>query len=231
MVVAYVINLDSRPDRWEQIQKDWKNTFPLVRTSAVQASPGWKGCSLSHIKVVEEAKSRGEPYVLVWEDDCIPRKRHPLAIQAMWNEVMTKLASNQDKWDVVLGGATWSAAGQPPTLDTELSGQNAKVYNLPKGFCTHWTLWNVNTTYDKLMTYKTTLETEIDVFMYTHFRVKIVLPFLAEQRQGFSNIVGSDVNYSALFDYAESMYLPPAQTVSELLRRAPHIQKPSFITK
>lgn len=228
MTTAYVINLDSRSDRWEQIQKDWKGVFPLVRTSAIKASPGWKGCSLSHIKVVEEAKARGEPYVLAWEDDCIPRKRHPVAIRAVWDEAMAKLAANQDKWDVVLGGATW-AHGTTVNVNPQLSTPNAAVYNLHRGFCTHWTLWNVNTTYDKLMEYKTTLESQIDVYMYTHFRVKVVLPFLAEQRHGYSNIEEQDINYGAMFDFAESHYTP--KTLQGILHSAPPVPMPSFISR
>lgn len=230
MAAVYVINLDSRPDRWEHIQSVWKGVFPLVRIPAVQQTPGWKGCSLSHIKAVEEAKSRGEPYVLVLEDDCIPRKRHPMAVKALWDEVMVKLASNQDKWDVVLGGATWAEGGLPPTINKELSAHNANVYNLHKGYCTHWTLWNVNTTYDKLMQYKTTLDSEIDIYMYQVFRVKVVVPFLAEQQHGHSDIIGQNVDYYGLFNHSESRY-PPMQTVSDLIRKAPGLHVPSFITE
>lgn len=206
MTTAYVINLDSRTDRWEQVQKDWKNAFPLVRVPAVLATPGWKGCSLSQIKIVEEARARGESYVLVWEDDCMPRNRHPFAIRALWFEIMAKLNANQDKWDIVLGGATW-AQGTTVSINNDLSTYNATVYNLPRGFCAHWALWNVNTTYDKLMEYKTTLESQIDVYMYNHFRVKVVVPFLAEQRQGYSNIENADVNYADWFNSSESRYI------------------------
>ena len=66
MSTAYVINLDERTDRWHAIQQDWKGAFPMVRVAAIRATPGWKGCALSQIKVVEEARARGEPYVLQW---------------------------------------------------------------------------------------------------------------------------------------------------------------------
>lgn len=226
MAVAYVINLDSRTDRWDQIRKDWKNAFPLERVSAVQATPGWKGCSLSHIKVVEEAKARGEPYVLVWEDDCVPRNRHPVAIRAMWNEVMAKLAANQDKWDVVLGGATW-ASGTTVTENSELTTQHMGVFNLPRGFTTHWTLWNVNAVFDRLMAYKEVLDVQIDVYMYRQFRVKVVVPFLAEQRQGYSDIEERAIDYSKMFDFAEGQY--QARKLSQLVRNAPAVPSPTFI--
>jgi hypothetical protein len=226
MAVAYVINLDSRTDRWDQIRKDWKNAFPLERVPAVEATPGWKGCSLSHIKVVEEAKARGEPYVLVWEDDCVPRNRHPVAIRAMWNEVMAKLAANQDKWDVVLGGATW-ANGTTVSENSELTTHHMRVFNLPRGFTTHWTLWNVNSVFDRLMAYKEVLDVQIDVFMYHQFRVKVVVPFLAEQRQGYSDIEGRAIDYSKMFDFAEAKY--PARKLSQILRNTPATPSFTFI--
>ena len=78
----YVINLDRRTDRWTELEQEWKGIFNLTRVSAVEASPGWVGCALSHIKVCEDAKARGDPFVLVWEDDCRPRNRHPRALKA-----------------------------------------------------------------------------------------------------------------------------------------------------
>jgi hypothetical protein len=216
-------------DRWNNLQADWKGAFPLVRVPAVRASPGWKGCALSQIKVVEEARARGEPYVLLWEDDCTPRNRHPLAVRALWNEVLPKLAANTDKWDVVLGGTSRAFKGS--ILNPVLSTHSVKVHDLPHGFCAHWALWNVATTYEKLMKYKETLHEEIDIFMYKDFRVKVILPFLAEQRASYSDIEGTNTDYKWMFDATEKELYTKATSLSDIIhfgKRAGY-QAPKFI--
>jgi len=231
MSTAYVINLDERTDRWNNIQADWKGAFPLVRVPAIRASPGWKGCALSQIKVVEEARARGEPYVLLWEDDCTPRNRHPLAVRALWNEVLPKLAGHTDKWDVVIGATSRAYKGS--TLNPILSTYNVKVHDLPHGFCAHWALWNVATTYEKLMKYKDTLHEQIDVFMYKEFRVKVVLPFIAEQRESYSDIEGYIASYGGMFDATEKDLYVKVSSLSDIIHfgKRAGFQTPKFMAR
>ena len=57
---AYVINLDKRTDRWEQIQDKFKgSSFELERVSAVEDPNAYLGCSLSFQKVIQ-IRRRGE---------------------------------------------------------------------------------------------------------------------------------------------------------------------------
>ena len=65
------INLDSRKDRMQELTREFAN-FPVApeRVSAVKYSPGWKGCSASHLKCITIAKERNYPWVLIVEDDC-----------------------------------------------------------------------------------------------------------------------------------------------------------------
>src|SRR5271165_1348291 len=66
----YVINLDHRTDRWNSIRNLCHDCgLDPVRFSAVQASPGWIGCGLSHQAIVKIAKERQLPWVLILEDD------------------------------------------------------------------------------------------------------------------------------------------------------------------
>lgn len=75
------INLDSRPDRWDQMQQA---TSPLLgavkleRFSAVKcdltqkrATNGLIGCLLSHRRAIEQAYNDGLDSVLVFEDDVL----------------------------------------------------------------------------------------------------------------------------------------------------------------
>ena len=200
MADPYVINLDRRTDRWTELEGEWKGVFKLTRVSAVETSPGGVGCTLSHIKVCEEAKARGDPYVLVWEDDCTPRNRHPRAIKALWDEVLPTLAKHRDKWDIILGAT--SAAYKGATRNPLLSTPNVTVYDLPHGFTTHWTMYN-ESSYDKMIEWKAVREPQNDVYMFQHFRIKVVMPFLAEQRPSYSDLVNEDTNYHHMFERTE----------------------------
>lgn len=226
MTSPYVINLEERTDRWEQIQKEWKGTFNLNRVPAVKETPGWKGCALSHIKIIEEAKSRGDPYVLVWEDDCTPRNRHPRAILELWNELLYKLSLHQHKWDIVLGATSRALKGG--SYNSILSTKHVKVYDLPHGFTTHWILYN-SSCYDRMIEYKHTLHTQIDAFIFQKFNVKVVTPFLAQQRESYSDIEGMMTNYTELFNGAENKLLNQERTLNSILKTAPQISSPKFI--
>lgn len=66
------INLDSRVDRRTHIEGQLARVFPsekIHRFPAIQHSVGAKGCSMSHIAVLELAKKNGWTNVLVVEDD------------------------------------------------------------------------------------------------------------------------------------------------------------------
>jgi hypothetical protein len=200
---AYVINMDKHTDRWEAIQQAWKGTFTLHRVPAVEASPGWIGCALSHLKCIEEAKARGDPNVLVWEDDCIPRiqssgeSMNPRVIATLWKGAMEPLARST-KWDIVIGAT--SAVRKGATLDPSLSTPSLRLIHLEHGFTTHWTLYN-HTVYDRMLAWDR--KDPIDVFMYKHAKVYVTLPFLAEQREGWSSIEQRQTNYHTWFDSAE----------------------------
>jgi hypothetical protein len=212
MTTPYVINLDRSPERWQKIQQEWKGAFPLQRLPAVEASPGWVGCGLSHVKAVEEAKARGDPWVLVWEDDCIPRKRNGEGgnvhvIRRLWDTVMSQLARYPRKWDIVLGAT--SRVLETPQRDNELSSNLVSVYRLPRGFTTHWTLYNA-AIYDSIIQWKETCPSPIDVYMYEKARIYVTVPFMAEQRPGYSLIENVQTNYEDAFRTAELQFRPSA---------------------
>jgi hypothetical protein len=77
------------------------------RVSAVKFSPGWKGCSFSHLKSIKLAKSRNYPWVLIIEDDCIITKS---AVE-QFNLLLPYLWKNRTEWDIFLGGSTFLKEG------------------------------------------------------------------------------------------------------------------------
>lgn len=69
------INLDSRTDRKEEMEKIL-NGLNYERVSAVKKDDGYIGCSLSHIKCIEIAKSRNYEKVIILEDDFMFKENH-----------------------------------------------------------------------------------------------------------------------------------------------------------
>jgi glycosyl transferase family 25 len=66
------INLDYRTDRLEHVQEELDKIGikeSAERFPAVKMEKGNVGCTLSHIKCIDLAKSRGWPYVFICEDD------------------------------------------------------------------------------------------------------------------------------------------------------------------
>jgi hypothetical protein len=70
---VFYINLDKRPDRKEQIEKELNGVFPpekITRIAGIydEQHPAL-GCTKSHMKAVQAAKDGGYPNALILEDD------------------------------------------------------------------------------------------------------------------------------------------------------------------
>ena len=66
--IIKVINLDSRPDRWERVQEELK-TLGLTnytRFPALTDGGAWKGSVMSHFRCITEGETG---YLLLFEDD------------------------------------------------------------------------------------------------------------------------------------------------------------------
>ena len=68
----YCINLDRRPDRWQECLIEFdrlKLTNFINRFSGIDMAHGGMGCYASHIAVMEEAIKNNYEHVLILEDD------------------------------------------------------------------------------------------------------------------------------------------------------------------
>jgi glycosyl transferase family 25 len=83
------INLDSRPDRKEHVEKEFKKLgiTKFERFKAIQLENGALGCSMSHLKCIENAKKNGYEYIMICEDDIEFTNPHLFLTQinAFWN--------------------------------------------------------------------------------------------------------------------------------------------------
>lgn len=141
-VLAYIryINLEHRKDRKAHIEEELRKLHPdckPLRLNAIRASRlhvtredhrGHLGCTMSHMKVFEEAMKTNHDYVCVFEDDAI--FTHPKSTLKKLEHVV-----NTHDWDVILLGC----AGQESTPVDEhcerlLYAYNAHAYIVKRKF-------------------------------------------------------------------------------------------------
>ena len=92
------INLDTRPDRKIHIEEQL-NTIgfkDFVRFKAIKTSNGAIGCTMSHLKCLENARAQKLSHLLIFEDDTL--FSNPPLFQQQFNKFLSRYKS----WDVVL---------------------------------------------------------------------------------------------------------------------------------
>lgn len=97
---TFFINLENRTDRLAHVQAELqKMGIQGERVNAVKSKAGGIGCTLSHIRCLEEAKKRGYEQVFICEDD-ISFTNPPLLtqqLQKFWDD-------KNIQWDVLIIG-------------------------------------------------------------------------------------------------------------------------------
>ena len=70
---TYYINLDARADRKHHVEQQLQSIGiqNAVRWKAVQMANGALGCSISHLTLLEMAKEKNLPHILIVEDDIL----------------------------------------------------------------------------------------------------------------------------------------------------------------
>jgi hypothetical protein len=179
---VYVINLDSRPDRWETIKKIcYSCGIHPQRVSAIKASPGWHGCGKSHVKVAELAESRGEPWYILIEDDAT----FTLDDWRRFLKLLPTLWGMRESWDVFNGG--------PGTIaDFELIQRDPILYKI-KANLAHFLLVN-SSGYPIIKAWAPEKEA-IDEYLKQHSRMLGTYPYISAQAVGISDIgIGDPVS-------------------------------------
>lgn len=198
---AYVMNLDSRKDRWIQIQEDFKGSgIKLHRISAVKRDPGAYGLLLTAIKVIELAKRRGLSHVLLLEDDCKPVP----GWQERWTKVKAWLDNHPTLWDVYSGGSIKNK--QSNYIGKSEGIQFFKPYTSRS---THW-IWIPARSYTKILDlYKshrvvTQFHPRVGIDVLHNMIQRLVSkPYIAYQHDGHSNVMKRTRRLQPLFKKAE----------------------------
>jgi GR25 family glycosyltransferase involved in LPS biosynthesis len=192
---AYVVNLDSRPERWERARKELEEAgLSPTRFSAVDGSahperdrvginPGALGCSLSHLNVFARADREGHGTIAVFEDDVVLEDGFGRRFDRAWRQI-------PEEWQVCyLGG--FNKRDPEPISDN--------IGRCTRTFSTHAYL--ITPRGREVIREGHRLDQPIDV-LYTRLQEEntwhIMMPRLALQRPGESDITGRREDYTHL---------------------------------
>ena len=107
---AFYINLETRPDRKEHVEKQMELIgIKATRFNAIRLKNGALGCSMSHLKILENAKKNNLEHVLIVEDDILFTKPDIFVIQ------VNKFLSTHSDFDVVLVAGN----NRPPYIEID----------------------------------------------------------------------------------------------------------------
>ena len=183
-VPALVINLDHRTDRIEEIKNEFQRwPSPIERISAVKKSPGWKGCSESHLKCVRIAKERRYPWVLIIEDDCMLMEGGDKRFQ----KILPYLWKNKDRWDIFNGGVHF-------INEFEIVDKEQQILDV-RAVANHFYIVN-SSAYDKILeNHPVEPDEPIDVY-YQKYKNWTITPAIAGQRPSLSDIENRKEDYT-----------------------------------
>ena len=96
--ITYYINLEHRVDRKNHIEKELYKVgiTNYIRLNAVYNTEGWKGCTQSHIQVLEKFMESGLNNCLVLEDDFY------FVDHEYSKNILQKFSQEDIEWDIVL---------------------------------------------------------------------------------------------------------------------------------
>lgn len=195
---AFYINLDEREDSKKKTKKEFKKLkIPIQRMKAIKLENGRVGCSMSHLKCLQQAKEKDFDHVLIVEDDI-----HFMNVE-MFKEQLNKFLSSSIEWDVVL-----------------FAGNNLPPYQIYGDFCVKVSHCQTTTGYLVKKHYYDILisnikesiklllkepERHIDYAIDKYwFKLQekdnwfIITPLSVVQREDYSNIEKRETNYSKL---------------------------------
>lgn len=130
------INLDHRTDRLEHLKGELEKIGiggSAERFSAVRMEKGNVGCTLSHIRCIELAKTRGWPYVFICEDDIT------FTDPARFLLSLREFSQSNMEWNMVIIGGNNCPPFEPITT------AYARVYNIQTttGYIVHSNYYDI----------------------------------------------------------------------------------------
>ena len=207
MSVVY-INLDHREDRRTHVETQLKSIGieNAVRFSAIKHDDGALGCSMSHLKCVENAKKNNDKYLMVCEDDI------EFTDPDLFTTQLNSFFNSNIKWDVIL------LAGNNMMPFVQENNYSIKVMN-----CQTTTGYIVkNTYYDTLINnYKDGIERLIETNNHLKYSIDkywfrlqrkdnwyLIIPLSVVQKEDYSDIEKKITNFKSYMLNYNKCYTP-----------------------
>ena len=195
---VYYINLNHRKDRKKYIEGHLKQlNWKYNRFNAVQLKNGAIGCSMSHLKILQNAKAEDLEYVVIVEDDfkCIN-------IREM-NKKLTKIMSENNNFDVLLLGGNIIPPYKVVNNDAvQVNHSQTTIGYMVKKHYYDILISNIKEGIELLMKNPTEkIKYAIDKYwiqLQKRDKWYIVFPLMVTQLDGYSDIEGKVTNYDHL---------------------------------
>jgi len=193
------INLDSRTDRKAHIEEQLRTVGfkNFQRFKAIKTTNGAIGCTMSHLKCLENARDNKLSHLLIFEDDTL--FLDPSLFQQQFNTFLSRHKS----WDVVLlaGNNMLPYSKIDDTCIKVTHCQTTTAY-LVNGKYFNTLINNIKTGLNKLM-HNEKEETlyAIDKYWLTLQKRDnwyLIIPLKVIQKEGYSDIGKKNVNYTSL---------------------------------
>ena len=192
------INLDSRPDRWEEAQKEFaKYAFKVERVSGIEGSKmnldfppeikeGAVGCALSQLFCIKYAKQLGLSDFLLLEDDI----QFDENVNKLFFQYIEEVPSD---WDMLyLGGQHFHGMN--------IQQVSEHVYRCEYTLAAHSVAFK-STVYDRFIDNLINITKPCDVhYAESHKEINayVIIPHLTWQRNTYSDIEKANVDYTFL---------------------------------
>ena len=211
------INLDSRPDRKAHIEEQLNivglKTFK--RFKAIKTANGAIGCTMSHLKCLEDAREKGLSHLLICEDDTLFLK--PEVFKQQFNSFLAR--HPQSSWDVVLlAGNNMLPYAQIDDTCIKVSHCQTTTCYLVNGHYFNVLIHNIKEGLNKLMQdqKKGTLYAIDKYWLHLQKRDRwfLIIPLTVIQKEGYSDIENKTVNYTRLMTNVNKAFFTDASKFS-----------------
>lgn len=223
---AHVINLADRTDRWEKMKEAWKDQpITLVKRDAIKINgadipDAYHAVFLKHREILTTAKKLGEKHILIMEDDASPCKdfaRHWVSIK--------EYLDARDDWELFNGGMLMirDCVDKIIRIDHKDKKDPTMLLGVWRGAMAHFLYMKVEPCLKKMEDWETEGKPMFDGWYSHKLNTIASIPYLAFQRDGYSDAAGQVRSWEERFTYEED-------TMRFALREfmGPVVENPAF---